>query len=803
VILADQQAWAQTTVNNNGPAVATFWWRVSSLAGSDYLRFYVNGVLVDGLNGDSGWLHQTYYLPPGANTLRWVYAKGSQVGLCECLDAAWLDEVRLMPLITTQPQSLTVFEGGRATFSVAAAGSAPICYQWYKDGTLLSGTTTSSLLYYPVSTNNAGNYTVVVSDRFGSVTSTPPAVLTVLPTIPITTGLAVYLNFDNNINAQGGTTNNGTAVGSVGLPRYTNGIIGSAASFNNDNSDAAVISDWAVSLGDIEWLYDKSFSFAIWVKTTDTYGGLLGNKDWHSGGNIGWVISQYFRDWLNYTAVGTARHDIGRAAWADGTWHHVAATFDRSANRVTTYVDGSTTTNSTLGTTGLESLTPAAIRTTLVGGSGSGTASSYGDLDDFGMWMRPLSAQEILAIFVQGLQNQPLTTASIAIKPFVLTPPIAEIRPEGLFTSFSVNAVGTPPFSYQWRRNGTDLAGETDSTLMFPVALSDSGAGFTVVVSNPYGAITSSPPAILTVTPGAAAITDHLVVYLNFESNVLAQAGTTINGTPIGAMPRGVYTPGKVGLSAALFSNNPYAASLTDWAVSLGNIEWLYTNNWSFAIWVKTTDTYGAALGNKDWSSGNNIGWLISEYRTNWLNYCAVGAPRYDIGNYPWADGAWHHVAAVFYRDGNQVFTFVDGVATDEAVLGTTGIESLTPVSIRTTLVGGSGNGAFSFLGAVDDLGMWARPLNQAEIVGLYQAGLKSIGVPQATLPTPQLAAVAAGGSVTLVYPGWAKIYSLESSPSLAPAMWRAEVVTPSILNGNAVVTLPASPGARFFRLRH
>ncbi len=710
----------------------------------------------------------------------------------------------IRPLITAQPQSLTLFEGRRAALSVTATGSTPLYYQWYKDGDLLSGATTNSLLYYPVSTNNAGSYAVVITNRYGSVTSTPPATLTVTPITGISSGLAVYLNFDNNIDAQGGTTNGGTPVGNVGVPTYTNGIIGSAASFNNNDADYPPPSDWAVSLGNIEWLYNNSFSFAIWVNTTDNYGALLGNKDWYSGGNIGWVISEYYINWLNYTPVGAARQDIGNYPWADGTWHHVAATFDRDANLVTTYVDGAATTNAPLGTTGLESLTPTDIMTTLVGSSGNGDESAFGAVDDLGMWERPLSGQEILAIFVQGLHNQPLTTANTsAIKPFILTQPQAETRVEGLYTSFSVSAVGTAPLSYQWRENGSALIGETNATLLVPVALSDSGAELTVVVSNPYGAITSSPPAILTVTPGPAAITNSLVVYLNFESNILAQAGTTVNGTAIGGVGQEVYTAGKVGLSAALFNNDPYSGSANDWAVSLGDIEWLYTNNWSFSLWVETTDTEGAAIGNKDWASGSNIGWLISEYYTDWLNYRAVNAPRHDIGNFNWADDNWHHVAAVFYRDGNQVLTYVDGALTAQAPLGVTGYESLTPVAISTTLVGSSGNGDYSFQGAVDDLGMWARPLSQAEIIGIYQAGSSGKGVPQATYPPPSLAATAAGGNITLVYPGWAKGYTLLASTNLSLGSWGTVAAAPNIVNGNSVVTVPTTPGAQFFRLKH
>ena len=305
-------------------------------------------------------------------------------------------------------------------------------------------------------------------------------------------------------------------------------------------------------------------------------------------------------------------------------------------------------------------------------------------------------------------------------------------------------------------------------------------------------------------TPGPAAITSSLAVYLNFESNILAQAGTTVDGTAIGDVGVPTFTPGIVGKSAASFNNNDSdSADVSDWAVSLGDIEWIYTNNWSFTVWVKTTDNYGALLGNKNWYSGANTGWVISEYYTDWLNYKAIGSPRHDIGNFNWADGLWHNVAAVFYRDANMVYTYVDGTLTAQAALSLSGAESLTDPNIMTTLVGSSGDMHESGFGAVDDLGVWTRPLSQAELIGIYQAGLSGKGVPQATYPSPSLAANTAGGSISLVYPGWAKGYTLEASTSLAPNSWVTVGAAASIVNGNSVVTVPATAGAQFFRLRH
>ena len=48
------------------------------------------------------------------------------------------------PTITTQPANKTVAPGGTATFSVTAAGSAPLTYEWQKDQVAISGATSAS-----------------------------------------------------------------------------------------------------------------------------------------------------------------------------------------------------------------------------------------------------------------------------------------------------------------------------------------------------------------------------------------------------------------------------------------------------------------------------------------------------------------------------------------------------------------------------------------------------------------------------------------------------------------------------------
>jgi endonuclease/exonuclease/phosphatase family metal-dependent hydrolase len=84
------------------------------------------------------------------------------------------------PRITVQPQSQTVIEGSNVTFSVTAIGTQPLSYQWLFNGTNLDGATSSSLTLTSITTDDAGPYSVTITNDFGS-TNSDIAVLTVVP----------------------------------------------------------------------------------------------------------------------------------------------------------------------------------------------------------------------------------------------------------------------------------------------------------------------------------------------------------------------------------------------------------------------------------------------------------------------------------------------------------------------------------------------------------------------------------------------------------------------------------------------
>ena len=95
--------------------------------------------------------------------------------------------VTVLPVrITSQPRSINAKEGGKATFSVTAAGSPPFAYQWRLADVEIDGATNPSLVLTNVQGGNAGVYSVVVRNAESEATSLN-ALLNVIATAPMIT----------------------------------------------------------------------------------------------------------------------------------------------------------------------------------------------------------------------------------------------------------------------------------------------------------------------------------------------------------------------------------------------------------------------------------------------------------------------------------------------------------------------------------------------------------------------------------------------------------------------------------------
>jgi endonuclease/exonuclease/phosphatase family metal-dependent hydrolase len=114
------------------------------------------------------------------------------------------------PAITLQPASQSVLAGQTAAFSVTASGTPQLNYQWLFNGTNISGATTNPFSIANAQSANAGNYSVIVTNNSGSVTSAPAA-LTVIYTSP-----TIFAQWNFNSVPPDGSLSTGSTSPAVG-----------------------------------------------------------------------------------------------------------------------------------------------------------------------------------------------------------------------------------------------------------------------------------------------------------------------------------------------------------------------------------------------------------------------------------------------------------------------------------------------------------------------------------------------------------------------------------------------------------
>jgi hypothetical protein len=143
------------------------------------------------------------------------------------------------PSITAQPVSQTVTAGQTATFSVTASGTAPLRYQWQRNGGAIGNATSPSYTTPATSTSdNGAQFTVVVTNSVGSVTSNA-ATLTVTAPLPTVSSLTL-----SPTSVIGGTSSTGTVTLSGPAPTG-----GAQVALSSNNGAASVPSSVIVPEG--------------------------------------------------------------------------------------------------------------------------------------------------------------------------------------------------------------------------------------------------------------------------------------------------------------------------------------------------------------------------------------------------------------------------------------------------------------------------------------------------------------------------------------------------------------------------
>ena len=318
-----QETWMETTVS--GPGTLTFWWSVSSESGFDYLEFRINGNLNSRISGIVGWTFRTVAISSGSQTLRWRYMKDGSANSGQ--DKGWVDEVVFVPagptppFIVTHPQNTIVAVGSDAGFSVTAAGSTPLRYQWRSTCGQLPNATNATLTLPGVNTNQSGcTYWVEVTNAFGAVTSSVATLMVVQPG-------DFYDDFEPNLDLIQWSAFGGVP-GSTVLATNYGGYVSSPNSlwFGAAGSRFAASRDLNTSLGGVVdfWLRIASGTSSTW-ETADLPGeGIV--LEYSINGGTTWTEMARYTDSV-FTSWTHLAQEIPQAAQSPQTrfqWRQLA-----------------------------------------------------------------------------------------------------------------------------------------------------------------------------------------------------------------------------------------------------------------------------------------------------------------------------------------------------------------------------------------------------------------------------------------------------------------------------------------------
>jgi hypothetical protein len=142
VITHNQTTSMSTTVVFAVSNTLTFWWKVSSEANYDYLRFYIDGVEQAGsISGEINWQQKTFNIPSGSHTLEWRYTK--DVSVNSGSDRGWVDQVDQVAVDTIAPEVSATLPADKAE-DVALNSDVTITFSEDVDCTTVTTSTITS-----------------------------------------------------------------------------------------------------------------------------------------------------------------------------------------------------------------------------------------------------------------------------------------------------------------------------------------------------------------------------------------------------------------------------------------------------------------------------------------------------------------------------------------------------------------------------------------------------------------------------------------------------------------------------------
>ncbi|HEY0551679.1 MAG TPA: immunoglobulin domain-containing protein, partial [Verrucomicrobiae bacterium] len=410
------------------------------------------------------------------------------------------------PVVTTPPASQNVSENASVSFNVVAAGTTPLSYRWrfhgtnLTDGNGVSGTTTATLTLSNVSPAQIGSYSVMVSNAVGTTVS-PAASLSVL-TLAEAAG-APYLNL---VRAGDASWIAQTTVTFDGVNAVRTGPIADGQNTR--------LETWVDGPGTITFRWKVSCESG-----NDNLRFYIGAAEMAriSGEQPAWtqqsyavpVGTQILLKW-RYGKDTVANTSSGQdAGWVDDVQYVFTGTTiapsvtNQPISQITSA--GATVTFNA----GASGSLPLTYQWRLNGASLSDNASVSGvktpRLTLSGV--QPAQAGDYSLFISNSAGTVSSSVASLSVTtilaaPVISTHPISQTVNQGLTATFSAVATGAAPLSYRWQFNGANLvesgnvSGTTTPTLTLNNVQPIEIGNYSLVVSNPVGAVSSSAASL-------------------------------------------------------------------------------------------------------------------------------------------------------------------------------------------------------------------------------------------------------------------------------------------------------------------
>jgi hypothetical protein len=391
---------------------------------------------------------------------------------------------------------------GTSTYLTVDATGGNNFYQWKKDGLDIVGATSPTLSITDLNASvHEGNYSVVVSNAFGSASS---SVAQIDVNGSLTEGLVGWWKFDETEGTVASdSSGNGNDGNLTNGPNWTAGKIGGALSFDG-------VDDY-VDLGYSNIFHDVSeCTVSIWLSV------LSESSTWRE------IITLEGVQAIGIKNTGQFHLNTGNGSSWDGGLntnltldlsHWYSLTISRDSNGAKLFIDGNLDVFSNL-----HRSTGTANHRVLIGAkkqSGGVVNYTKGYFDDLRIYHRALSTMEVKALYELGKQplqesgsgmtrvvdgtvaDGSITTNQLSeqilkyLKPEITQQPTAGNIFADTDYTFSISAEGKY-LTYQWKKNGVNLSGENNATLTITETNATQHDGnYSVVVSNDFGNIES------------------------------------------------------------------------------------------------------------------------------------------------------------------------------------------------------------------------------------------------------------------------------------------------------------------------